>query len=71
MTYAFPAWAFITKTQYKRLQVLQNRALQLIGGYDIRTSTTKMHLDLKIPMLKIYVKSFGIENVRICQNQQK
>ena len=56
MTYASPAWAFITKTQYKSLQVVQNRALRIIGGYDIRTRTTEMHFDLKIPMLKSYVK---------------
>ena len=30
MTYASPAWAFITKTQFSCLQVIQNRALIVI-----------------------------------------
>ena len=56
MTYASPAWAFIKKSQYKSLQVVENRALRIIGGYDIRTRTTKMHFDLEIPMLKALLK---------------
>jgi hypothetical protein len=56
VTYASPAWAFITKSQYKSLQVVQNRALRIIRGYDIRTRTTQMHFDLKIHMPKSYVK---------------
>ena len=34
MTYAAPAWAFITKSSMQRLQAVQNRALRPIGGYD-------------------------------------
>ena len=60
MTYASPAWAFITKSQYKSLQVVQNRALRIIGGYDIRTRTTKMHFDLEIPKLKRCIKILAL-----------
>jgi hypothetical protein len=59
MTYASPAWAFITKTQFSRLQVVQNGALRIIGGYDIRT--TDMHFDHKIPLLKSYVKTLALK----------
>ena len=33
MTYASPAWAFISKKNSVRLQVVQNRALRIIGGF--------------------------------------
>ena len=52
MTYASPAWAFITKTQFSLLQVVQNRTLRVIGGHVRHTPTDKMHLDHQIPMLK-------------------
>ena len=34
MTYASPAWAFISKKNTIRLEVVQNKALRIIGGYD-------------------------------------
>ena len=55
MTYAAPAWAFIPKTSTQRLQVVQNRALRLIGGYDWYTRINKMHSDLEIPKLKSFI----------------
>ena len=61
MTYASPAWAFITKTQFFRLQVVQNRALRVIGGYDRHARTDKMHLDHQLPMLKSYVKTLTLK----------
>ena len=48
MTYGAPAWAFIPKTKMERLQIVQNRALRLIGVYSRHTRTEKMHLDLEI-----------------------
>ena len=61
MTYASPAWAFITKNQLSHLQVVQNRALQIIGGHDRRTCTDDMHLDFKIPTLKSYIKTWAFK----------
>ena len=61
MTYASPAWAFITKTKFSRLQVVQNRALRIIGGYDIRTRSTEIHFDNKIPLLKSFVKTLDLK----------
>ena len=59
MTYAAPAWASIPKTKLERLQIVQNRALRLIGVYSRHTRTEKMHLDLEIPRLKPYIKSLA------------
>jgi len=59
MTYAAPAWAFIPKTKMERLQIVQNRALRLIGGYSRYTRINKMHFDLEIPRLKTYIKSLA------------
>ena len=63
MTYASPAWAFIPKASMQRLQVVQNMALRLIGGYDWYARINKMHSDLEIPKLK---KTFGFEIVWLC-----
>ena len=56
MTYATPAWAFISKTKMNSLQVVQNRALRIIGGYDWYTGTKQIHSDNEISMLKAYIK---------------
>ena len=60
MTFASPAWAFIAKSQHKSLQVVQNRALRIIGGYDIPVQI-KMHFDHKIPKLKSYIKCLALK----------
>ena len=61
MTYASPAYAFITKTQLARLQVVQNMVLRVIGVYDRHTRTDKMHLDFKIPTFKSYIKTLVLK----------
>ena len=61
MTYTSSAWAFITKSKLNRLQVVQNRALRIIGGHDRYTHTEKMHFDHKIPMLKSYNKTLAFK----------
>jgi hypothetical protein len=43
MTYATPAWTFISKSNMKLLQVVQNKALGLIGGYDWYTRADNMN----------------------------
>ena len=54
MTNAAQAWAIIWKSNMKRLQVVQNRALRFIGGYDWYTCIDKMHSDVEIINLMIY-----------------
>ena len=61
MTYASPAWAFIPKTSMQRLQVVQNRALRLIGGYDWYTRINEMHSDLEISKLKSFIKRLALK----------
>ena len=43
MTYASPAWAFVSKTNMNRLYIVQNKALPIIGGYDWYLSTLIGH----------------------------
>ena len=59
MTIASPAWALIVETQISCLQVVQNRDLGLIGGYDRHALRTNMHLDHQILMLKNYIKTLA------------
>ena len=59
MTYASPAWAFISKTNMNRLQVVQNKALRIIGGYDWYTRTEQLHFDNEILMLKSFIKKLA------------
>ena len=61
MTYAAPAWAFITKSSMRRLQAVQNRALRLIGGYDRYSRNDVMHSDLEIVMLESFMEHLGLE----------
>ena len=61
MTYASPVWAFIPKTCMQRLQVVQNRTLRLIGGYDWYTRIDRMHSDLEIPKLKSFIKHLALK----------
>ena len=65
ITYAAPAWGFISKNNMSRLQVVQKRVLRLIGGYDWNTRTEQLYSDYEIPMMKTY-QSFGIENTCFC-----
>ena len=56
LTYAAAAWLGIAKSRLKLLQVLQNRCLRRIGGYDWYTRVNQMHEDLQIPYITTYMK---------------
>ena len=55
MTYASPAWAFISEQNMNSLQLVQNKALRIIGGFDWCTRT-ELHFDNEILMLKNFIK---------------
>ena len=61
MTYAVPAWAFISNSNMRRLQAVQNRVLCLVGGYDWYVNNNKLYLDNDIPKLKSYFKSMALK----------
>ena len=61
MTYAAPAWAFISKSNMKRIQAVQNRALRLIGRYDWYTRADKLHSDLEIIKIKSFMKHLALK----------
>lgn len=56
MTYAAPAWGFAPRTTMHHLQVVQNKALRIIGGYDFYTTQVQMHDDLEISTIPEYIK---------------
>ena len=51
MTYASLAWGFISKFNISHLQVVQNRALRIIGGYDWYTCTEQLHWTMQFQCL--------------------
>ena len=71
MTYVSPAWAFNSKKNSIRLQVVQMRALRIIGGYDRHTRTDKMHFDHKIPKLKSYIKYLALKMYATAKSSRK
>ena len=52
----YPVWGFISKRNIQRLQVVQNRALGLIGRYDWYTRNNQMLSNTPIPRLKAYIE---------------
>ena len=56
ITYASEAWAYIAKQNMSRLQVVQNRALRIIGDYDCDVTIQQLKEDCDIPTLKQYIK---------------
>ena len=61
MTYASPAWGFISKSHMQRLQVVQNWTLRVIGNHDWYTRIDKMHSDTQIPRLKANIKVLALK----------
>ena len=59
MTYTSPAWAFISKFIMSRLQVVQNRTLRIIGGYDWYTRTKQLHFDNEVTMR--FIKTLALK----------
>ena len=55
MTYAAPPWAFMLKSNVKRLQAVQNRALIMIWGFD------KIYSDLEIIKLESFLKHLAFK----------
>ena len=50
-----------TASNIKQLQVVQNKALRIIGGYDIYTRIIQLHEDLEIPMLQDHLLELSIK----------
>ena len=61
MTYAPRAWAFISKSNMKYLQAVQNRALTFIGGYNWYTQANKMHSNLEVIKLESIMKHLTLK----------
>ena len=58
LTYAIAAWFGIANAHLATLQVLQNRSLRMIGGYDRATPIVQMHED-HLPYFTEYAQSIA------------
>lgn len=55
LTYACPSWNFISDTQYKRIQITQNKMLRLLTNANRYTPIVDLHRATGLPMIKDYV----------------
>jgi len=70
LIYAAPEWVFISKSNMKRRQAVQNRVLRLIGGYDWYTSTRadRIHSDLEMIKLNNFIKYLALKLYAYARN---
>lgn len=76
--YAAPVWGNTCKSNYKKLQTIQNKCLKMALNVDKRTSTKLIHDTLKVPTIKEYIlehtKKFyneKLNNIEILKNTCK
>lgn len=55
LTYASPAWNSTCKTNYKKLQILQNKALRIALQKRRYTKISDLHAEAKTPYIESYI----------------
>ena len=55
MTYACPVWSITCKSNYDKLQRVQNKFLRLVGNYRNYTLITKMHREKNLDVIKNFI----------------
>lgn len=61
MTYAIPAWAHVSKTRLKKLQVVQNKAIRRAFGAPWYVRNDQLHAESGIPSIRKFIKSLLIK----------
>lgn len=59
ITYAAPVWSSMSKSNYKSLQVIQNKCLKIAGNYPNFYSTSVIHKEMKVEYLSDFTKKIG------------
>ena len=57
MLYASPVWSLTCRSNFQKLQIMQNKFLRLAGNYRTYTEINKMHRDLHIETVFDFVKN--------------
>lgn len=55
LTYAAPVWSSTCKTNYTKLQVIQNKALKMSYDTPFRTNLQKLHDKISLPLLDEFI----------------
>lgn len=55
LSYAAPVWSSTCDTNYKKLQVLQNKAFKIAYNTAFRTNINRLHLNINFPTIKEYI----------------
>ena len=71
ITYAAEARAFISESNLRRLQAIQNKAIRLIDDYDWDTTDLQIHEDNNIPTLQTYIKQTHNFYKKFIHNQNR
>jgi hypothetical protein len=56
MDYAYPAWRSATRTNVRRLQVLQSKCLRLVTGASWYLSNGQIHKELGVPLFADHIR---------------
>lgn len=70
MVYAAPLWYKASKTNIKKLQVIQNKTLKLIFNLPIRYSTHELHDEYNLDMFQNYIKKLADNFKSNCRSSQ-
>lgn len=57
LLYACPVWSLTSDSNLKKIQIIQNKFLRIIGNYRRFTQIETMHRELKIEPIKDYMKT--------------
>jgi hypothetical protein len=70
MTYACPAWEFVSETHLLKLQCLQNKVLLTIGKLPRLTLVRDLHMAFEIPYVYDYVTKTCRQQAEVVQNHE-
>ena len=68
MSYAAPIWANTCKTNYNKLQIVQNKCLRIIGKFPRWTRIDHMHTTLNIPSISTHIYKLTLNFFNKCQS---
>lgn len=73
ITYACPVWSSTCTTNINKLQVIQNKALKFSYNTPICTNLSKLHVNIKFPILKDFIfkisKKFYLHSISKNKNK--
>ena len=70
LTYVCPVWSMICRSQYDKLQILQNKFLRLIGNFRKYSKISEMHAKLNVEYIHNFIKKLSTDYFNIIEKHQ-